>query len=93
VAYGDRKSLRITFESGIKGRLIAIDGTWTRGCMVRDISHTGARIVIDGTTQGLELKEFFLLLSTTGTVYRRCRLVRRVGDDIGVEFLRSIARR
>jgi len=36
----------------------------------------------------LDLKEFFLLLSSTGLAYRRCRMVRLAGDQIGVEFLK-----
>jgi hypothetical protein len=35
----------------------------------------------------LDLKEFFLLLSSTGLAFRRCQLVRVAGDQIGVEFL------
>jgi hypothetical protein len=35
----------------------------------------------------LDLKEFFLLLSSTGLAYRRCQLVRVSGDQIGVAFL------
>jgi hypothetical protein len=35
----------------------------------------------------LDLKEFFLLLSSTGLAYRRCELVRVAGDQIGVAFL------
>jgi hypothetical protein len=37
----------------------------------------------------LDLKEFFLLLSSTGLAYRRCRLVRLAGDQIGVAFLKQ----
>jgi hypothetical protein len=39
----------------------------------------------------LDLKEFFLLLSSTGLAYRRCRLVRLAGDQIGVAFLKQTA--
>jgi hypothetical protein len=39
--------------------------------------------------EGLDLNEFFLLLSSTGLAYRRCKLVRVTGDEIGVEFLAS----
>jgi hypothetical protein len=39
----------------------------------------------------LDLKEFFLLLSSTGLAYRRCRMVRLAGDQIGVQFLRQTA--
>jgi hypothetical protein len=35
----------------------------------------------------LDLKEFFLLLSSTGLAYRRCQLVRIAGEQIGVRFL------
>ena len=52
-----------------------------------DVSQTGARLCIDGPIEGLDLKEFFLLLSSTGLAYRRCQLVRIAGDQIGVRFL------
>jgi hypothetical protein len=53
-----------------------------------DVSQTGARLCVEGSLEGLDLKEFFLLLSSTGLAYRRCRLIRLAGDQIGVEFLR-----
>jgi len=52
-----------------------------------DVSQTGARLLIEGSLEGLDLKEFFLLLSATGLAYRRCQLVRVAGDQIGVVFL------
>jgi len=52
-----------------------------------DVSQTGARLAVEGSIEGLDLKEFFLLLSSTGLAYRRCRMVRLAGDQIGVEFL------
>jgi hypothetical protein len=55
--------------------------------MMIDVSQTGARLLIDGSLEGLDLKEFFLLLSSTGLAYRRCQLVRVDGDQIGVEFM------
>jgi PilZ domain len=64
-----------------------IDGTWRRDCKMIDASQTGARLLIEGSLQGLDLGEFFLLLSSTGLAYRRCKLVRVDGDQIGVEFL------
>ena len=36
-----------------------------------DVSDTGARLTVDGSIEGLNLKEFFLLLSTMGKAYRR----------------------
>ena len=85
MAYGDRKSERVDFDRGIPVYMMGIDGTWRRDCMMIDVSQTGARLLIEGSLEGLDLKEFFLLLSSTGLAYRRCRLVRVAGDQIGVE--------
>lgn len=67
--------------------MMAIDGTWRRDCQMIDVSQTGARLHIEGSLAGLDLKEFFLLLSSTGLAYRRCQLLRVDGDQLGVEFL------
>jgi hypothetical protein len=91
MAYGDRKSERIEFGRGIDAYMMGIDGTWRRDCKMNDVSQTGARLTVNGSIQGLDLKEFFLLLSSTGLAYRRCRMARLAGDQIGVEFLKSIA--
>jgi hypothetical protein len=87
MAYGDRKSGRVDFERGIPVYMMGIDGTWRRDCLMIDVSQTGARLLIEGSLKGLDLKEFFLLLSSTGLAYRRCQLVRVAGDQIGVSFL------
>jgi PilZ domain len=88
MAFGDRKSDRVDFERGIPVYIMGIDGTWRRNCMLVDVSQTGARLCVEGSIDGLDLKEFFLLLSSTGLAYRRCRMVRLAGDQIGVEFLK-----
>jgi PilZ domain len=85
--YGDRKSERVDFERGIRVYIMGIDGTWRRECMMIDVSQTGARLCIKGSFEGLDLKEFFLLLSSTGLAFRRCRMVRVAGDQIGIQFL------
>ena len=87
MTYGDRKSERVDFERGIHVFIMGIDGTWRRDCMMIDVSQTGARLLIEGSFEGLDLKEFFLLLSSTGLAFRRCRMVRVDGDQIGVQFL------
>src|ERR1700716_2801695 len=89
MAYGDRKSERIEFGRGIDVYMMGIDGTWRRDCTMNDVSQTGARLTVNGSVQGLDLKEFFLLLSSTGLAYRRCRMVRLAGDQMGVEFLKK----
>lgn len=87
MAFGNRKSERVDFERGIHVYMMGIDGTWRRDCLMIDVSQTGARLCVKGSFEGLDLKEFFLLLSSTGLAFRRCRMVRIAGDQIGVEFL------
>jgi hypothetical protein len=87
MTYGDRKSERVDFERGVHVHIMGIDGTWRRDCMMIDVSQTGARLCIEGSLEGLDLKEFFLLLSSTGLAFRRCRMVRLDGDQIGIQFL------
>src|ERR1700723_3410281 len=86
--FGDRKSERVDFGAGIRVYIMGIDGTWRRDCLMVDVSQTGARLYVEGSLQGLDLKEFFLLLSSTGLAYRRCRMIRLMGDQIGVEFVK-----
>ena len=77
---GDRrKGERITFERGIPAHMMGIDGTWRRNCVMEDVSESGAKLTVDGSVEGLHLKEFFLLLSSTGLAYRRCELLYFVG--------------
>ena len=83
-----RKGERVTFEHGIGAHMMGIDGTWRRDCTMEDISETGAKLTVEGSVEGLHLKEFFLLLSSTGLAYRRCELAWVNGDQIGVTFLK-----
>lgn len=86
---GERsKGGRVTFGRGIRAHMMAIDGTWRRACQMEDVSDAGAKLTVEGTVDGLYLKEFFLLLSSTGLAYRRCELTWVNGAQIGVSFLR-----
>ncbi|HZR87514.1 MAG TPA: PilZ domain-containing protein [Bradyrhizobium sp.] len=78
---------RIRFDHMRPARMMGLDGTWQRECTIDDVSDRGARLTIDDSIEGLPLQEFFLVLSSTGLVYRRCRLVWVNGDQIGVAFL------
>jgi hypothetical protein len=80
---------RVTFSRGYGVRIMGIDGTWRRDCMLNAISDTDAMLTVDGSIQGLNLKEFFLLLSSTGLAYRRCELVRVNGAEIDIQFLKG----
>lgn len=84
-----RKSQRVDFERGIEVQIMGIDGTWRRSCRMLDVSQGGALLVIQGSVAELDINEFFLLLSSTGLAYRRCKMVRINGDQIGVVFLKS----
>jgi len=83
-----RKANRVVFEKGFTANMMAIDGTWRRPCTMLDVSDTGARLSIDGSVEGLALKEFFLVLSTMGKAYRRCQMAWVNGNEVGVHFLK-----
>jgi hypothetical protein len=80
---------RVTFSRGYGVCIMGIDGTWRRDCMLNAISDNDAILTVEGSIQGLNLKEFFLLLSSTGLAYRRCELVRVNGAEIDVQFLQA----
>jgi hypothetical protein len=67
---------------------MAIDGTWGRPCIMLDVSDTGALLSIDGSIEGLQMSEFFLVLSSVGKAYRRCQLSSVNGNQVSVEFLK-----
>jgi hypothetical protein len=67
-------------QRGVPAHMMAIDGTWRRACKMEDVSDSGAKLTVEGSVEGLRLKEFFLLLSSTGLAYRRCELVWLNGD-------------
>ncbi|MBC9878053.1 PilZ domain-containing protein [Bradyrhizobium sp. INPA01-394B] len=83
-----RGNNRVVFERGVPAQMMGIDGTWRRECTMEDVSESGAKLTIDGSVEGLHLKEFFLVLSSTGLAYRRCELAWVNGDQIGVNFLK-----
>ena len=84
---------RVTFEQPIPAQMMAIDGTWRRPCSLKEVSETGATLVVEGSIQGLALKEFFLLLSSTGLAFRRCQLSAVNGEELEVSFLHRKSKR
>jgi hypothetical protein len=87
-----RGARRVAFDRAIPANIMAIDGTWRRTCTVKDVSDTGAKLIVDASDQGLALKEFFLVLSSTGLAYRRCEVTWVNGTEVGVTFLKQIER-
>ena len=84
---------RVMFGRGYDVCIMGIDGTWRRNCMLQAISDTDAQLTVEGSIQGLNLKEFFLLLSSTGLAYRRCELVRVNGTEMDIQFLKTKGRK
>ena len=85
----DKEPERATFSPGYGVCIMGIDGTLRRNCLLNAISDNDAILTVEGSIQGLNLKEFFLLLSSTGLAYRRCELVRVNGAEIDVQFLKG----
>ena len=84
-----RKIHRVVFSHGIDVQIFAIDGTWRRPCAMLDVSETGVRLAFKSSLAGLNMKEFFLVLSSTGGAFRRCELSWINGEQIGASFLRD----
>lgn len=84
-----RKSNRVEFSRGVDVQMVAIDGTWSKPCMMLDVAAGGAKLSVAGSIEGISLKEFFLVLSTTGRAFRRCELAWINGDQLGVRFLEA----
>ncbi|MEX0752984.1 MAG: PilZ domain-containing protein [Xanthobacteraceae bacterium] len=80
-----RRAMRYTAWIGFD------EGSPLRGCMVFDISETGARLELDNPWDVPDV--FNLLLSGRGGVYRQCRTMWREGNQIGVCFEEAGARR
>jgi hypothetical protein len=77
---------RVRFEHGIEACIAGIDGSWRRDCIMHDVSASGAKLTVEGSLEGLAIKEFLLFLTRTGSVYRRCESAWVDGDQIGARF-------
>lgn len=86
-----RKSLRRTFSQ--PAGLFHPNGKRICSCVMRDISDSGARLKIGGATESSQATlppKFILAISKSGNVFRRCELVWRRKDEVGVRFSGSI---
>src|ERR1019366_3930684 len=68
---------------------VAVTAEQRLGCVVSDISGTGARIDVQDSTTIPD--HFVLLLSSNGAARRFCRVVWRKPTQMGVKFERSLA--
>jgi hypothetical protein len=86
----DRRSVgRVQLDNGYTARIVALDGSWERDCRVGDVSDVGAKLTINGPIVGIDMREFFLKLTPTGSALRRCERVWLEGDEAGVRFIKD----
>lgn len=82
-----RKTARVHFEHQRVVSIMSVDGAWRRNCALLDASEGGAKLEIEGSTDPLKTQEFFLILSSTGSAFRRCKLTWVNGPQVGVRFI------
>ena len=44
----EREGQRLTFEYPLPAHVMAIDGTWRRSCVLKNVSETDATLQVDG---------------------------------------------
>lgn len=87
MTFGQRKAERVHFQHERIVNLMGVDGTWRRACVLKDVSASGARLEVQGSTDVLKSREFFMVLSSTGLAFRRCEMVWINGSTVGVRFV------
>jgi hypothetical protein len=80
-----RKNLRRTFT--YPAFLDFGDGLPPRPCKLRDASQEGAQLAVADPKSLPD--EFILALSFDGAARRRCRVMWRTDDQVGVQFLKD----
>ena len=68
---------------------MALDNDKLHGCVLSDISDTGARLDVEDVKALPD--RFMLLLSGTGSARRSCRVIWRAPGQIGVAFERRLS--
>jgi hypothetical protein len=66
---------------------VALEAGQLHGCVLSDVSDSGARIDIDETKEIPD--QFTLLLASNGSAQRKCRVIWRQPRQIGVTFDRT----
>ena len=69
--------------------MMSADGKWRMPCAMDDVSNEGAKLSVQGNLEGVDLKEFILLLSANGKAFRRCELSWIEGSELGVRFIKA----
>ena len=71
---------RVVFSKGFDANMMAIDGTWRRGCILKDVCQSGARLIMLDTIEGRTHPA-----STPGRA--RWSAAKRLGSDGGLGLL------
>jgi hypothetical protein len=83
----DDKRRNVRRPLSYPGNIDVGDGSPLRDCVLHDASEHGAQIAVAAPD---ELPDTFILaLGFEGTARRRCRVVWRTEDRIGVEYLKD----
>jgi hypothetical protein len=85
-----RKAGRIKFSRGIAATIHDLEGEVVCRCQLLDISSTGAMLEIQQPIPSSISREFFISLSSNGSVLRRCKQSWFDGHRIGVTFVREL---
>jgi hypothetical protein len=72
-----------------RARIMHPDGSFAGTCLITEISGRGARLVVP-TLETLP-DQFILVLSHTGQFHRRCSVIWRSEDTVGVQFRLGVA--
>ncbi len=86
-----KPSDRVAFEPPRSATILSVDGTWSCPCRLLEISETGAHLAVSVALPATTLTEFFLLLTSTGSVYRRCAFASLHAGAMDVVFLKARA--
>jgi hypothetical protein len=68
---------------------LALEPGQLHGCVLSDISNTGARIDVEDSKTVPD--QFMLWLSNSGSARRKCRVIWRKPHQVGVKFERRLA--
>jgi hypothetical protein len=68
---------------------VALTPEQRHGCVVSDVSETGARIDVQDSSAVPD--HFVLMLTSNGSARRFCRVMWRKPNQVGVQFTRSLA--
>ena len=81
--YDKRKAVRRNFRQ--RALILRLDNSVAGDCAVTDISASGAQLRLAATDDFPD--EFRLVLAKGGKVHRRCAVVWRSKDRVGVRFV------